>query len=239
MSPACSFLGRVPYRAALALQAEVAAEVASGARPDTLLLLEHPSTITLGRRASDADLRTDEARLAHRGFEIHRIGRGGGATVHAPGQLVGYPIVRLAGGGRRVRRFVGALETMLTRALADFGLEAQLRPGSPGIWVQDRKLVAIGIEVKRGVTRHGFALNVDMDLSAYEAIVPCGTPGLAIGDLRRATGRSITVAETADVVSEAWRVVFDGAAVPTKGREWTSSLSSPALSTATASRSPS
>src|SRR5688572_13078799 len=99
MSPACSFLGRVPYRAALALQAEVAAEVASGARPDTLLLLEHPPTITLGRRASAADLLADEARLARRGFEVHHIGRGGGATVHAPGQLVGYPIVRLAGGG--------------------------------------------------------------------------------------------------------------------------------------------
>ncbi|MGH7806270.1 MAG: lipoyl(octanoyl) transferase LipB [Candidatus Binatia bacterium] len=237
-SAACSFLGRIPYREALALQAEVAADVACGARADTLLLLEHPPTITLGRRSSADDLLAEPAALERAGFEIHRIGRGGGATVHAPGQLVGYPIVRLAGGGRRVRHFVESLETMLARVLAGFGLEAELRPGSPGIWARGAKLAAIGIEVKRGVTRHGFALNVDMDLSAYAAIVPCRTPGLAVGDLRRASGRAVTLEAAVSAVAGAWQDGF-GTPSPTKGREWTSNRSSPVLSAATASRSPS
>jgi lipoyl(octanoyl) transferase len=204
MAPACLVLGPVPYREALALQENVAQEVGRGERPDTLLLLEHPPTITLGRRASADDLLEDEAAIVGRGIEVHRIGRGGGATVHGPGQLVGYPIVRLAGGGRRVRRFVGALEAMLARAVASFGVAAEPRPGTAGLWAGPAKIAAIGIEVRRGVTRHGFALNVDMDLAPYASIVPCRSPGLVVGDLCRVAGRPIAMAEATAAVAEAW-----------------------------------
>jgi lipoyl(octanoyl) transferase len=210
MSPACSFLGHVPYREALELQDDIASDVGRGARPDTLLLLEHGLTITLGRRSSATDLLADEAKLARRGVEIHRIGRGGGATIHGPGQLVGYPIVRLAAGGRRVRRFVASLEAMLVRAVGSLGVAAEVRPDAPGLWASDAKIAAIGIEVRRGVTRHGFALNVDMDLEPWTTIVPCRAPGLVVGDLRRVSGRRIRLEEAAVAVTEAWRAVFGG-----------------------------
>jgi lipoate-protein ligase B len=208
MAPACCFLGRVPYGEALAMQDAVAAEVERGARADTLLLLEHPPTITLGRRSTADDLLDDEAQLVNRGFEVHRVRRGGGATVHGPGQLVGYPIVRLSGGGRRVRRFVAGIETVLAQVLATFGVSVEIRPGTPGVWATGAKVAAIGIEIRRGVTRHGFSLNVDMDLTAYASIVPCRTPSLVVSDLSRAARRPISVGLAAAAVAAAWASTF-------------------------------
>jgi len=201
-------LGRVPYAAALALQDRVAAERERGLRPDTLLLLEHPPTITLGRRATAADVLWDEARLRQRGISVVRVGRGGRATVHGPGQLVGYPIVRLSRGGRGVRHFVCALEGMLLDVAASFGVSAERRAGHPGIWVGDRKLASIGIEVRRGVSRHGFALNVDTDLEPFSAIVPCGVPGLRFVDLSRAAGAEVQMTAVIGEVVRAWRARF-------------------------------
>jgi len=200
-------LGVVEYPTALTLQQRLADERAAELRGDTLLLLEHPPTITLGRRATDADVLWDAGRLERTGIALARVGRGGRATYHGPGQLVGYPIVRL---GRGVRRFVGDLESLLIEVAACFGVEADRRAGHPGVWIGDRKLASIGIEVRRGVTRHGFALNVDVDLEPFRAIVPCGLPGLELTDLTRETGRPVSVAAATDAVLEAWRSRFGG-----------------------------
>ena len=198
----------VSYRSGLAIQDRVADECARGLRPDTLLLLEHPPTITLGRRASGADVLWDAERLGRSGIAVERVGRGGGATLHVPGQLVGYPIVRLAHGGRAVRAFVAGLEALLLDVARSFGVRADRRAGQPGVWVGDRKLASIGIEVRHGISRHGFALNVDVELALFRAIVPCGVPGLEMTDLSRETGATIRIAEATDVLVRAWRARF-------------------------------
>lgn len=201
-------LGLVSYGAGLEIQDRVAAERAVEARPDTLLLLEHPPTITLGRRAVDGDILWSRADLGRLGITVARVGRGGQATYHGPGQLVGYPIVRLGGGGRGVRQFVDGIEAALIRAAGDFGVRAERRSGHPGVWVSGRKLASIGVEVRRGVSRHGFALNVDTDLSPFQTIVPCGVPGLALTDLSRASGSRVSLNAAIAAVLRAWQGPF-------------------------------
>jgi len=201
-------LGCVAYPAALAIQERVAAEREQGLRPDTLLLLEHPPTITLGRRATERDLLRTESDLARSGFAVERVRRGGQATYHGPGQLVGYPIVALSSGGRGVRRFVATLESLLVDAIGEFGVAAELRAGHPGAWVRGRKIASIGIEVRHGVSRHGFALNVAMELSPFSAIVPCGMQGLEMTDLARETGAGGDMPAVMAAVVRAWKDRF-------------------------------
>jgi lipoate-protein ligase B len=148
------------------------------------------------------------AELRRAGIAVERVGRGGRATYHGPGQLVGYPIVRLPSGGRGVRRFVAALESTLSDAVAAFGVAAGRHAEHPGVWVGDRKIASIGIAVTHGITRHGFALNVAMDLAPFSAIVPCGVPDLELTDLSREAGTEIAVLEAAAAVLQAWRRHF-------------------------------
>jgi len=201
-------LGCVSYRAGLAIQDRVADERARGIRPDTLLLLEHPPTVTLGRRGSHRDLVWSVDRLVESRIGVERAGRGGGATYHGPGQLVGYPIVRVSHQGRGVRRFVADLETLLVEASRVFEVAAERRAGRTGVWVGDRKLASIGIEVRRGISRHGFAWNVDMNLEPFQAIVPCGEPGLRLTDLSREAATKITIAAASEALLGAWRNRF-------------------------------
>jgi lipoate-protein ligase B len=201
-------LGRVSYRAALQIQERIAKERLEELRPDTLLLLEHPPTITLGRRGSRADILWNGERLASAAIAVESVGRGGLATYHGPGQLVGYPITRIGRGGRGVREFVEAIEEALVEAIRGFGLLAERRRGHPGAWLGRSKVASIGIEVWRGISRHGFALNVDMDLAPFQAIVPCGTPGLDLTDLSRAAGERISLAEAERAVVRAWSARF-------------------------------
>jgi lipoyl(octanoyl) transferase len=163
-----------------------AARVRAGDPPgtDRLLLLEHPPVVTLGRASSRADVVASPAWLASRGFEVHEIDRGGAATYHGPGQVVGYPVVDLSD-RPDVRRFVRDLEEAMIRACADFGVEAGRHPLHRGAWAGPRKIGAVGVRVERWISTHGFALNVAPDLSDYGAIVPCGItdPGLGVTSL--------------------------------------------------------
>jgi len=169
------WLGRVPYAQALALQERALQERRRGDAPDTLLLLEHPPVITLGRSSDPRHLVAGEAELEARGIEVHHCGRGGDVTYHGPGQLVGYPIVALRGARRDAHRYLRDLELALIRCAADFGVEAKRETGLTGVWVGGKKLAAIGVRLSTGwITSHGFALNVSTDLSGYETIVPCG-----------------------------------------------------------------
>lgn len=188
-------LGLLPYAEALALQEERLAAVADG-QDDELLLLEHPHVYTLGRGADAADLRGAPERL---GVPVFRIGRGGGATYHGPGQMVGYPIVRLRAAGRDVHRYVRALEAALTDTCAAWGVTGTTPDGQTGVWVGERKLASIGIGVRRGVAWHGVALNVDPDLSYFAHIVPCRGSGLAVTSLRELLGRAPGLDEVGDV----------------------------------------
>jgi len=203
-------LGRVSYSAGLEIQERIAEERLADLRPDTLLLLEHPPTITLGRRGSPQDVLWDPERLASAGIAVERVRRGGLATYHGPGQLVGYPIMKIRHGGRGVRDFVEAIEETLGEVVRSFGLLTERRRGHPGVWLGHRKIASIGIAVQRGVSRHGFALNVGMDLVPFRSIVPCGMPGLELTDLSRATGERISLVEAERAVVGAWGRRFGG-----------------------------
>ena len=169
------WLGRVAYPEAQELQDSLVAARRAGEAPDTLLLLEHPPVITLGRSSDPRNLLIDREELERRGVQVRSCGRGGDVTFHGPGQLVGYPILDLSRLGQDVHRYLRDLEEGLIRAAADFGVTARRRPGLTGVWVGRRKLAAIGVRLSSGwITSHGFALNVSTDLSGFSAIVPCG-----------------------------------------------------------------
>jgi lipoate-protein ligase B len=179
-------LGRIPYAEALALQEEVRARRQADEIPDTLLLLEHPPVYTRGRRTLPADLPMGDEWYAAQGIEVHDVDRGGRVTYHGPGQLVGYPIMKIGD----VVEFLRVMERGLIAALGDEGLDAQIRDGLTGVWIDDRKIGSIGVHVQRGVTTHGFAINVENDLQPFEWIIPCGIDNVRMTSLSKETGQA-------------------------------------------------
>jgi lipoyl(octanoyl) transferase len=167
-------LGRLDYRAALALQKRLAAERQAGAIADQLLLVEHPHVITLGRNGREENLLAAPEVLNRSGISFYRTDRGGDITYHGPGQLVGYPILDLRSWKRDVGAYVRGLEQALIDTLDDCGIAAGRIPKLTGVWVGERKIAAIGVHISRWVTSHGFALNVSTELSYFQYIVPCG-----------------------------------------------------------------
>lgn len=201
-----SWLGRMDYHEALTLQKRLAAERADDTIGDQLLLLEHPRVLTLGRTADPAHIRADPATLAARGIEIVRVERGGEVTYHGPGQLVAYPIIALSERGLMVRPLVRALEAALVATCATYGVAAARRDGHPGCWCDPdgddpRKIGALGLRIERGVSYHGIALNVTVDLADFELIDPCGMPGVTstsiAAERERCGARTTTTATTA------------------------------------------
>ncbi|HEX8977043.1 MAG TPA: lipoyl(octanoyl) transferase LipB [Solirubrobacteraceae bacterium] len=183
-------LGTVEYREALALQERVREARQAGAVPDVMLLLEHWPVYTRGRRSGPGELPMGEDWYRAQGIDIVETDRGGKVTYHGPGQLVGYPIV----GVSDVLEYVRTLERALVSVLAEEGVSARARvqdgPDYTGVWVEDRKIASIGVHVARGVTTHGFALNVENDLQPFGWIVPCGLDGVSMTSLIKETGRS-------------------------------------------------
>jgi lipoyl(octanoyl) transferase len=179
-------LGRLPYADALALQEEIRALRQADQIPDTLLLLEHPPVYTRGRRTLPADLPMGDDWYLMQGIEIHDVDRGGRVTYHGPGQLVGYPIMKIGD----VVEYLRTMERGLIAALGDEGVEAQIRDGLTGVWVDDRKIGSIGVHVQKGVTTHGWAINVDNDLQPFEWIIPCGIDNVRMTSLYKETGRT-------------------------------------------------
>jgi len=170
-----SYTQPVPYKDALARQYALADQRQREEVPDTLLLLEHPAVITLGRGANAVDLLTPEDDLRARGITVERVDRGGEITYHGPGQLVGYPILDLRHQGQDLHRYLRDLEEIIIRTLAVYDLRGERVPGRTGVWVQNRKIAAIGIKVSRWISLHGWALNITTDLTPFrQDIVPCG-----------------------------------------------------------------
>lgn len=203
-------LGLVPYGRALELQANLVARRRAGEIPDQLLLLEHPHVITLGTGSNPEHVLADDARRTQLGLELFEAGRGGDVTYHGPGQLVGYPILDLKPDRQDLLGYLRDLETMLIAALEELGVRGGTVPGLTGVWVEDRKIAAIGVRVSSGwITSHGFALNVDSDLSYYETIVPCGIADRSMTSLSRELGRPIGVAEVVPVVRQSFAGVFE------------------------------
>jgi len=195
----------VPYARALSWQEELLATNASGATDhDTLLLLEHAPVYTLGRTADPAHL------LASRdpAIEVATTSRGGDVTYHGPGQLVGYPIVNLRKRGLLVLEFLRLLEETLIQTLAHFGIAAGRDARNRGAWVGEEKIAAIGIRVSRGVTMHGFALNVDPNMSHFAGIIPCGLATTGVTSMRLQLGRAVPMDEVKAVYARAFEGVF-------------------------------
>lgn len=178
--------GRVPYRQAWAWQQALVRRRQQGGCDDVMLLLEHPPTYTLGRRADPANLLVTPSALAAAGCDVVEIDRGGDVTFHGPGQLVGYPILRLGPDELDYRGYIRRLEELLIRTIGEFGLEAERLPGFSGVWCNGAKLAAIGVKISAGVTSHGFALNVETDLDYFRRIVPCGIADKPVGSLAAA-----------------------------------------------------
>lgn len=202
-------MGRIPYAEGLALQSRLVSERREGTVGDTLLLLEHPPVITLGRGSKPEHVLVEPRELERRGIELHECGRGGDVTFHGPGQLVGYPIIALEEGRRDAHRYLRDLEEGLIRAAECLGVRATRVPGWTGIWVGREKLAAIGVRLSSGwITSHGFALNVATDLDGFSTIVPCGITEGGVTSLERLTGTEVPLARVAALVAHHLGEVF-------------------------------
>jgi len=224
------WMGRVPYREAWDLQKALAAARADGRIGDRLLLLEHPPVLTLGRQASEEHVLAPAPMLEAQGIEVIRVERGGEVTYHGPGQLVAYPIVKLADREVFLREYVRALEAAMSDTCAADGVTAGRREGHPGCWVDAegplvRKIGALGVRVERGVTYHGIALNVSTRLADFGLIDPCGVPGLRSTSIAAELGRRADPPSTASV--EAAARVFGPALAARLGAELTWSAEDP------------
>ena len=207
-APVVRRLGTVPYREAWDLQRRLVTDRAAGVVGDTLLLLVHPPVVTMGRGGHAEHLVASAASLAARGIEFVETDRGGDVTFHGPGQIVGYPIVDLAIRGRDLHRYLRDIEEMLIRALAGLGIEADRARGLTGVWAGDAKVAAIGIRVSHWIAHHGFALNVDTDLSYFDLIVPCGIRDKRVTSVRELLGRPIERPAVEDALERAFLEVF-------------------------------
>ncbi|MCX8088139.1 MAG: lipoyl(octanoyl) transferase LipB [Meiothermus ruber] len=220
-------LGLVPYAQAWEYQKKVHAEVVAGLRRPTLLLLEHPRTITLGRAAKPENLLLSEAQYQAQGIELFSIERGGDVTYHGPGQLVGYPIFPV---GRQVRGFLRQLEAVIMAVAKSYGIETYATPGYAGVWVRraapvagwpdlEEKLCAFGVAVKQDVALHGFALNVNTNLDDFNLIVPCGLKDKGVTSLQKILGRAVSMDEVMERVVQAFEQqfsAFDQPPLPSK-----------------------
>jgi len=199
-------LGRVDYEAALAMQKETERAVQNHTQPDTLLLLEHPHTLTIGRRGDNTGILSSPEALAERGVTVFETNRGGKITYHGLGQLVGYPIINLSPDREDVHRFVRDLEEVLIRTMSDFGIEAFRIKGLTGVHTARGKVAAIGVHIARWVTTHGFALNVNTDLSFFDLIIACeGEPVTSMYEL---LGRELELSEVEDRIIVHFAEVF-------------------------------
>jgi lipoyl(octanoyl) transferase len=195
------WLGEVAYRPALEMQLEILGRRADNAVGDTLLLLTHPHVYTLGSTGDPSNLLVPEETLSLEGIALERISRGGDITYHGPGQLVGYPIVRLQ--KPELHRYVRSLESALIEALAGFGIPAERVDGLTGVWVGPKKIASIGVGVRRWVTYHGFALNVTTDLAYFRKINLCGLRGREATSMAELLGKAPPMAEVRTAVADA------------------------------------
>jgi lipoyl(octanoyl) transferase len=200
-------LGRIEYAAALALQKETELAVKNGQQPDTLLLLEHPHTLTVGRRGDSAGILMSQELLKARGVTVFETNRGGKITYHGLGQIVGYPVINLSPDREDVHRYVRDLEEVLIRTVSDFGIQAFRIEGLTGVHTSRGKIAAIGVHIARWITTHGFALNVNTDLSFFNLIIACD--GEQVTSMEDLLGHEVDMYEVEDHVIKHFSDVFD------------------------------
>ena len=222
-SPIAAYdLGRIPYRASLEFQRRAVSARAVNAAPDAIYFAEHEPVLTVGRAGRAESLRASEALLRARGVEVVPVERGGDITYHGPGQIIAYPILALSDlpKGRDLHRYLRDLEEVLITTLGSYGIVAGRRPPYTGVWVGDRKVAAIGVAVRRWITFHGFALNVDPDLGHFDWIHPCGIRDLGVTSMRSLLGAAPLRSEILGRLRESFARVWDR---PVVERPWPAS----------------
>jgi lipoyl(octanoyl) transferase len=208
--PPIDWIGRIDFDNALALQEAEVAAVRAGESPGRIFLLEHEPVFTIGRTRDQSSLLLRDLLPA----PLREINRGGQATWHGPGQLVGYAILDLHRHGGDLHRYLRFLEQVLIDALARWNVAGTRRDGLTGVWVEDRKIASIGVGVRHWVSMHGFGLNVCGGLEGFASIVPCGISGVTMTSLERECGRAVTVREVADAVAEIFRATLPSLGAP-------------------------
>lgn len=214
---AVSFPERLDYERALALQMKICELKKGGFDPDVLLLLEHPPVITLGRNGDWHNLVVSEETLLARGVTRFQVDRGGDITYHGPGQLVGYPLLKLERQEQDVHRYMRHLEETIIRVARDYGVEARREGKLTGVWTSAGKICAMGVHISRWVTRHGFALNVNTDLSFYDLIIPCGLIGKQVSSMKAILGHNLEIGEVARNLTRHFGLVFGREMIPVSG----------------------
>ncbi len=190
--------GVMDYSQALKMQMELCFQRQADAINNTVLIVEHPAVITLGARKTENKLLTDEAALKGQGIEVVRVGRGGGTTAHNPGQLVLYPIIKLKTLKLDVNSYIRLLEQIGIELLESLGIESRRKKGFPGLWVSERKIASIGVQLKKWVSFHGLAININNDLSIFGHFVPCGLDGVVITSVQKETKKPADMGEVKD-----------------------------------------
>jgi lipoyl(octanoyl) transferase len=201
-------LGRIDYPDALAMQEGMVGLRREDKIPDTLLLVEHPHVVTKGSGASEENILVDAAESDRLGLQIFETSRGGDVTYHGPGQIVGYPILQLRENERDAHAYLRRLEEMLMAVLADYGIESTRHPDYTGVWVGERKVAAIGVRLSKWITSHGFALNVNPDLTYFDTIVPCGIEEKGVTSMGEILGRSPAIHEVEERIVERFGEIF-------------------------------
>jgi lipoyl(octanoyl) transferase len=207
-------LGRMPYEPCVELQRALLEDVLAGNARSTLLLVEHDPVLTLGANFHAENLRLPMEAYAERGIQVARTDRGGDVTYHGPGQLVAYPVFNLEEVGKDLHRWLREVEESVIRTLGSFGLEGRRFAPNTGVWVEDRKVCALGIKVRRWVSMHGLALNCDNDLSPFGLIVPCGIQGYGVTSLSDELGRRVGVEEAKPALVDAFQSMFGSTGDP-------------------------
>lgn len=202
-------LGRIGYREAYYLQEQLLQQRVSGCIGDTLLILEHPPTITIGKSGKLQNILVSHQQLQNSGISIVSTDRGGDVTYHGPGQLIGYPIIDLRDRGKNVRRYVHDIEEVIVRTLNDLGIKGDRNESHPGVWVGNEQIAAIGLRTKMGVSMHGFALNVNTDLEKFSLINPCGCSDIKATSCSRLLSREVSMAEVTTVLLTHFSEVFN------------------------------
>jgi len=203
-------LPRTEYQDALRSQQAIIERKLLRGGPDTLLLLEHPPTITLGKRGLDSHVLMPRDQLKARGVAFYNVDRGGGATYHGPGQLVGYPIFDLTNPRRRIRDYVSMLEETIIRTLANFGVSGFRQDGKVGVWTDTHdKIASIGIRIRRGITSHGFSLNVDLEIDPQELIISCDMPDARMVSLNQISETPVSLELVKEAIARELSGVFD------------------------------
>jgi lipoyl(octanoyl) transferase len=202
-------LGITDYKEAWDLQRLIFNQVVSGESLDTFVLLEHPNTYTLGKIADKKNLIGSSEYLGKNRISVYEIDRGGDITYHGPGQIVGYPIINLENWKKDTHKYLRALEEVIILTCKNYGLDAIRNPKYTGVWIGDKKIAAIGIKISRWVTMHGFAFNVNTDLSLYNGIVPCGIKDKEVNSLQKELNRDINISEVKVALLENFKLVFN------------------------------